>query len=143
MIVRKIFIRFCKNIESFVMKSINMQGGFLFCAGWNFPKMGKRDVTFIREMSQSTTLVYNTWYLYLCLVHHRWHTHKNAQGYVLPIANQWRLLRCQGLSPKQQKFISVVKGTIKQSDSTQCARTDLNKRFFPKLMTTTGWKGTP
>ena len=39
--VRKIFIRFCKNIKSFVMKSINVQGGFLFC---------KRDVTFIREM---------------------------------------------------------------------------------------------
>ena len=36
---RKIFIRFCKNIESFVMKSINVQGGFLFCAGWNFPKL--------------------------------------------------------------------------------------------------------
>ena len=36
MTVRKIFIRFCKNIESFVMKSINVQGGFLFCAGWNF-----------------------------------------------------------------------------------------------------------
>ena len=26
---------------------------------------------------------------------------------------------------------------------TQCARTDLNKRFLPKPMTTTGWKGTP
>ena len=25
----------------------------------------------------------------------------------------------------------------------QCARTDLNKRFLPKQMTTTGWKGTP
>ena len=29
-------IRFCKNTESFVMKSINMQGGFSFCAGWNY-----------------------------------------------------------------------------------------------------------
>ena len=38
MTVRKIFLRFCKNVESFVMKAINMQGGFLFCAGWNFPK---------------------------------------------------------------------------------------------------------
>ena len=37
MTVRKIFFRFCKNIESYVMKSINPQGGFLFCAGWNFP----------------------------------------------------------------------------------------------------------
>ena len=36
--MRKIFIRFCKNIESFVMKSINLQGGFLFCAVGNFPK---------------------------------------------------------------------------------------------------------
>ena len=25
----------------------------------------------------------------------------------------------------------------------QCARSDLNKRFLPKPMTTTGWKGTP
>ena len=38
MTVRKIFIRFCKNIESFVMKAINVQGGFLFYAGWDFPK---------------------------------------------------------------------------------------------------------
>ena len=38
MTVRKIFLRFCKNVESFVMKAINMQGGFLFRAGWNFPK---------------------------------------------------------------------------------------------------------
>ena len=46
MTMRKIIIRFCKNIESSVlnierslMKSINVQGGFLFCAGWNFPKL--------------------------------------------------------------------------------------------------------
>ena len=38
MTVRKMVIRFCKNIESFVMVSINGQGEFLFCAGWNFPK---------------------------------------------------------------------------------------------------------
>ena len=38
MTVRKIFIRLCKNIESFVMKLLNVLGGFLFCAGWNFPK---------------------------------------------------------------------------------------------------------
>jgi hypothetical protein len=25
----------------------------------------------------------------------------------------------------------------------QCTRTDLNKRFLPEPMTTTGWKGTP
>jgi hypothetical protein len=30
------------------MNSINMQGGFLFCVGWNFPK--SVSVTFIREM---------------------------------------------------------------------------------------------
>ena len=50
MTMRKIVIRFCKNIETFVMKSINVQGGFLFFAGWNFPKIGKRDVMFIRGM---------------------------------------------------------------------------------------------
>ena len=38
MTVKKIFIRFCKNIENFVLKSINVRGGFLFCAGCNFPK---------------------------------------------------------------------------------------------------------
>ena len=38
MTMRKIFIRFCKKIESFVMKSINVQGECLFCAGKNFPK---------------------------------------------------------------------------------------------------------
>ena len=38
MTMRKIIIRFCRNIVRSVMKSINMQGGFLFCAGWNFPK---------------------------------------------------------------------------------------------------------
>ena len=38
MTVRKIVIWFCKNIETFVMKSINVQGGFLFCAGWNLPE---------------------------------------------------------------------------------------------------------
>ena len=29
------------------------------------------------------------------------------------------------------------------SNASQCARMDLNKRFLPKPMTTTGWKGTP
>ena len=38
MTLRKFVVRFCKNIETFVMKSINVQGGFLCCAGWNFPK---------------------------------------------------------------------------------------------------------
>ena len=50
MTVRKIFIRFCKNIESFVMKSINMQGGIFVLCRVEFSKIGKRDVTFIREM---------------------------------------------------------------------------------------------
>ena len=50
MTVRKIVIRFCKNIETFVMKSINVQGGFLFLCRVEFSKIGKRDVTFIREM---------------------------------------------------------------------------------------------
>ena len=38
MTAKKIFIMFCTNIESFVMKSMNVQGAFLFCAGWNFQK---------------------------------------------------------------------------------------------------------
>ena len=42
MTVRNIIIRSSKNIEGsvriFVMKSINAQGGFLFCSGWNFLK---------------------------------------------------------------------------------------------------------
>ena len=35
------------------------------------------------------------------------------------------------------------KGGIISEDISQCARTDLNKRFLPKPMTITGWKGTP
>ena len=44
MIVRKIIIRLCKNTESSVMKSINVQGRFLFCAGWNFPKSARAEI---------------------------------------------------------------------------------------------------
>ena len=36
---------------------------------------------------------------------------------------------------------SVIRGPC--INPPQCARTDLNKRFLPKPMTTTGWKGTP
>ena len=50
MTVRNMVIRFCKNIESFVMKSINMQGGIFVLCRVEFSKIGKRDVTFIREM---------------------------------------------------------------------------------------------
>ena len=32
------------------MKSINMEGGFSFCGGWNFSKSVSVDSTFIREM---------------------------------------------------------------------------------------------
>ena len=51
MIVRKIIIRFCKNIESFVIKSILIRAGgiFVLCRV-EFSKIGKRNVTFIREM---------------------------------------------------------------------------------------------
>ena len=42
--MRKIVIRFCKSIESFVMKSINVQGEFMLCRV-EFSKIGKRDVT--------------------------------------------------------------------------------------------------
>jgi len=31
-------------------KSINVEGGFLFCGGWNFSKSVSVDPTFIREM---------------------------------------------------------------------------------------------
>ena len=31
-------------------KSINMEGGFLFCGGWNFSKSISVGVEFIREM---------------------------------------------------------------------------------------------
>ena len=49
MTMRKIIIRFCKNIESCVIKSINVQGDFCLCRV-EFSKIGMRDVTFIREM---------------------------------------------------------------------------------------------
>ena len=32
-------------------KSINVEGGFLFCGGWNFSKSVSVGSTFIREMS--------------------------------------------------------------------------------------------
>ena len=32
------------------MKSINVEGGFCFCGGWNFSKLVSVDSTFIREM---------------------------------------------------------------------------------------------
>ena len=31
-------------------KSINVEGGFLFCGGWNFSKLVSVGPTFIREM---------------------------------------------------------------------------------------------
>ena len=31
-------------------KSINVEGGFLFCGGWNFSKLVSLGPTFIREM---------------------------------------------------------------------------------------------
>jgi hypothetical protein len=44
--------------------SINMEGGFLFCGGWNFPKSVSVGPTFIKEMRViephkfSETLIY-------------------------------------------------------------------------------------
>ena len=35
----------------------------------------------------------------------------------------------------------IVLNTV--NNRAQCPRTDLGKRFLPKPMTTTGWKGTP
>ena len=49
MTVRKIIIRFCTKIERSVMKSINMKEDFYLCRV-EFSKIGKRDVTFIREI---------------------------------------------------------------------------------------------
>ena len=40
-------------------------------------------------------------------------------------------------------FADVKNDTHIRLDSPQCARTDLNKRFLPKPMITTGWKVTP
>ena len=40
-------------------------------------------------------------------------------------------------------FSDLYIRTIIFTIGTQCARTDLNKRFLPKPMTTKGWKGTP
>ena len=42
------------------MKSVNVQGGFLFCARVEFSKIGKRDVTFIREMRVAKISKYKT-----------------------------------------------------------------------------------
>ena len=45
------------------------------------------------------------------------------------------------------KFEQLVDGLNDSTElflkSPQCPRTDLNKRFLPKPMTITGWKGTP
>ena len=38
------------------MKSINMEGGFPFCGGWNFSKSVSVDSTFIREMRVGTQI---------------------------------------------------------------------------------------
>ena len=49
MTLRKIFIRFCKNIKSF--NEINKRAGWIFVlCRVEFSIIGKRDVTFIREM---------------------------------------------------------------------------------------------
>ena len=43
----------------------------------------------------------------------------------------------------KQFFIISLFGGITWDKMSQCPRTDLSKRFLPKQMTTTGWKGTP
>ena len=49
MTVRKSVIRLCKNIEKFCNK-VNKRGGGFFLCRVEFFKIGKRDLTFIREM---------------------------------------------------------------------------------------------
>jgi hypothetical protein len=49
MTVRKIVIRFCKNIGQFFIE-INKHGGGFFLWRVEFFKIGKRDFTFNREM---------------------------------------------------------------------------------------------
>ena len=49
MIVRKIVIRFCNNIRLF-SNEINKRGGGIFLWRVESFKIGKHDVTFIREM---------------------------------------------------------------------------------------------
>ena len=45
------------NIKSSVMKSINVQGGIFVLCRVEFSKIGKRDVTFIREMRVNSTWI--------------------------------------------------------------------------------------
>ena len=42
----------------------------------------------------------------------------------------------------ENKPTLTTRGTGIKQEQTQCPRTDLSKRFLPKPMTTTGWKGT-
>ena len=39
-------------------KSLNVEGGFLFCGGWNFSKSVSVDSTFIREMRVCMFTIY-------------------------------------------------------------------------------------
>ena len=74
---------------------------------------------------------------------------------ILAICAIWQILMvfqlnfCSTLLRKiSSNHLWILQGISKQNifiilHLTQCARMDLNKRFLPKPMTTTGWKGTP
>ena len=50
---------------------------------------------------------------------------------------------CANIKEEISELDATISNDPISIDGTQCARTDLNKRFLPKPMTTTGWKGTP
>ena len=41
------------------MKSVNVEGGFLFCGGWNFSKLVRVGSTFIRDESSYKIITTN------------------------------------------------------------------------------------
>ena len=47
------------------------------------------------------------------------------------------------LWPRTHELEDIYRDLVYSVNIPQCARTVLNKRFLPKPMTTTGWKGTP
>ena len=62
-----------------------------------------------------------------------------------PCMSLFKSLRLLNLEffPWATDFFKFYVYSFWQISMPQCARTDLNKRFLPKPMTTTGWKGTP
>ena len=67
------------------MNSINVEGGFSFCGGWNFSKLVSVDSTFIREMrvSNFTSFRFNCLYLTVFLLVETKFSNVLNQGYVV------------------------------------------------------------